>query len=111
MSSTFTTIDFQHRFAGPKNFRLVPYARPDIVGLWINDIEEDHAIIRFGRRTNIDKCWIDLGSERDEELEGYWSGTEAELSAMISGRYLSIWNIRILMSAKMTKVLTNYGKV
>jgi hypothetical protein len=112
MTSSFTTVSFTHRFAGPCRAKdLQPYARPDIVSC--HELAEDgtliavpHVILRFGRNGKGRIC-LELKSERDEEFYGYWSGTQEEFGALLNPkiRELRLWNLTFRMSGRMVRIL------
>jgi len=112
MTSSFSTVSFSHRFAGPCRAKdLQPYARPDIVSC--HELAEDgtriavpHAILRLGRSGKGNIC-LELKSERDEEFYGNWSGTAAEFDMIFSPaeRMLRLWNLTFRLSVRMTRIL------
>ncbi len=112
MTSSFSTVSFSHRFAGPCRAKdLQPYARPDIVSC--HEVAEDgtliavpHAILRLGRSGKGNIC-LELKSERDEEFYGNWSGAPAEFDAIFSPamRELRLWNLTFRLSARMSRIL------
>ena len=113
MSISTSTIIFTHRFVGPCRAKdLQPYARPDILSVQLTNEEDgtlesiSHIVIRYGRIGDGQVC-LELKSERDEDLYGFWNGTKAELMFMIQQetQKLFLWNLTILISSRMMRSL------
>lgn len=111
MSISTSTIIFTHRFAGPCRAKgLLPYARPDIISIQITHTDGTmesipHAILRFGYSSGDTVC-LELKSDCDDELYGFWTGCRAELATLIHQEHqLRLWNIVLCMSARMTRIL------
>lgn len=112
MSITTSIIRFTHRFVGPCRAKdLQPYARPDILSIRMEADDGTlesihHAILRVGN-TGDDSICLELKSDRDEELYGFWTGTRTELANMLQPetRELRLWNLTLHMSTRMLRHL------
>lgn len=111
--TTTSAIRLTHRFVGPCRAKdLQPYARPDILSVQLLNKEDgtsesiSHLVIRYGRCGDGQVC-LELKSECDEELYGFWTGTKAELATLIQQESLTLrlWNLTIQMSSRMMRNL------
>lgn len=112
MSITTSVLRFTHRFVGPCRAKdLQPYARPDILSIQMEAVDGTlesipHVILRVGNTGDGTLC-LELKSDYDEELYGFWTGTRAELATMLQPetRELRLWNLTLRMSARMMRCL------
>lgn len=104
---------YTHRFAGPCRRDLQPYSRPDILSVIVHGEDgtlhnELHCILWFGRNSTRDYCYFEVFSERDEGIYGYWSGTQAELLAILNIPEKTLspigWDYQFKLSGKAMRV-------
>jgi hypothetical protein len=92
------------RFAGPCDRNDVPYKHPAILKVMNGDVEQTHIVIQFKRLPTTRRLYF--FSEQDEYDTANWVGTHEELCAMIDGNTLTFGDMRIQMTPRMTRILT-----